>query len=107
MKRPPFKMLPSRHAVARYVGPDGRKVVRSARASYVWQWYVLVAIASGATDSVEIREDRRTTWHRVDYTHDEAYALIVEHYNVGTRRMVESHRRRRGLPVSTEVGSRS
>lgn len=88
-------MIPSKGAITRR-----GNLIRSGRASYVWQWYVLVPIACGvAPDGVEIRLERSKTWHRITYTPDEAYDLIIAHYNKGTRRTVESHRRKRGLPV--------
>ncbi len=101
MKRMPFKMKPSRYAQTRYVSPDGREQQMNARASYVWLWSVLVPLACGTATSVEIRETglRKGPWHLIDYTSDEAYALIVEHYNPGTKRLVDSHRRKRGLSV--------
>lgn len=105
MKRAPFKMLPHRQAQTR-TRRDGRPPMgRGGRASYCWQWNVLVPIACGtAPYGVEIRlagtPDRQHPWHLIDYTPDEAYALIREHYNAGTKRLVDGHRRRRGLTVA-------
>lgn len=102
MKRPPFKMVPSRYAVARHAAPDGRVRPLTGRASFVWQWGVLIPIAAGtAPRGVEIRETglRQGPWHLIDYTEAEAYELIRKHYRPGTVRLVESHRRKRGLPV--------
>lgn len=103
MKRPPFQMVTHRSAMTRRSVPGHRPMIRGARASYCWQWFVLVPIACGAApDGVEIRLSgsrggREHPWYLIDYTPDEAYRLICRHYPAGTRKLVESHRARRGL----------
>lgn len=99
MKRPPFDVSGPRGAQARRAG--GRTI--TGRASFVWLHGVIVPIACGvADDGVEIR--RRSPdgpWHRITYTPDEAYRLLVDRYPMqgGLRRKVEAFRRRNGLEV--------
>lgn len=94
MKRAPFK-LDGRHG-AQARRPGGRLL--SARRSFVWLHGVIVPIACGL-EGVEIRKDSNSPWHRITYTPDEAYALLLTHYPMqrGLRRQVEMHRRRRGI----------
>jgi hypothetical protein len=117
MKRMPFKMLPHRTAQSRYFWREihggkvmdsskVRKSLRSGRAHFIWMQYVLIPLACGVTDSVEIRESRGGRgygpWHTITYTPDEAYARLMEFSGLqraSMKRLVESHRRKRGMPM--------
>lgn len=95
MKKPPFKMLPSRYAAARR--PGGRPL--SGRASYVWLYGVLVPAALGAK-GIEIRRKQPDgPWHEITLTESEAYEQLKAHYplNKGLHRTVDLHREKRGL----------
>lgn len=105
----PFRMLPSTRADARYTFVDSRgkeqKIVRSGRASFVWQRSVLLTLATGVADSVEIRWSRgpkHGPWHTITGA-DDAYRQVLDHYplqRAGLKRIMDNHRRRRGLPIA-------
>lgn len=84
MTRPPFKMLPSRRARARWAR-DGRKTSRAGRASYVWEWSVLAVLACGNVDgeTVEVALDdgSRFVWHRITMNPEEALEALREWYD--------------------------
>lgn len=97
MKRPPFKLRTDRAAQSRR--PDG-SMLRSGRSTFIYETYVLLPIACGtAPQGIDIRIGPGHPWHRIDLTHDEAYAIVREKCRTGLVRQAESHRRRRGLPV--------
>lgn len=104
----PFKMLPHRHAQSRYLSMDKRlgrerESLHSGRAHFIWMQYVLVPLACGVTEAVEIRENRgreRGPWHTITYTPDEAYALLMEFSGLqraSMKRLVATHRRKRDM----------
>ena len=103
MKRPPFKMLPSRGAALRR---DGKHVV-SGRASFVWETYLLNR-ASGVPGEYEIRRgENGSPWHRLDWSiEDGEEALLLWGFLKAhrTQRVMRCQKRRRaraerGLPV--------
>jgi len=94
-------MRASRGAQARRRLAGGGEIVRSARASYVWLWYVLLPIACGlAPDGVEVRMTSPSgPWHRVTATPDEALDEIRATYplqRVTLERIAARHRSRIG-----------
>jgi len=105
VKRPPFKMLPSRQAS---LSCDG-KFVCGGRASYVWETFLMRRIAGVPGDYVI--SARGTKKHRLDWTIEEAEAEMVNDRQPNHMRKVFSERRlqrgrqtraareRRGLPV--------
>lgn len=99
----PFKIAGFKWAQARRPSTDPRSpkpVLLSGRAVHVWLHGVIVPIACGlAPEGVEIRKSHDSPWHLIDYTPDEAYALLVEHYPMqrGLRQKVDAHRKRNGL----------
>lgn len=92
MKRPPFKLLGSRHAQSRR--PGGRII--DGRSTFVWLHGVLIPLAIGYDGPIQIR--RRSPdgpWHTITYTPDEALALIEEHYplqRASLIRVIMTHR---------------
>jgi hypothetical protein len=106
--RPPFKMLPNRTAQARYTWTDSHgkqhNSLHSGRAHFIWYQYVLIPLACGVTNEVEIRTSLgrdRGPWHKVRFTPDEAQAWIEDGYplaRVKARRLIASQRAKRGLP---------
>jgi hypothetical protein len=108
MPRQPFRMLGSTHADVRFTWTDNRgkrlEEVRSGRASFVWLHYVLLKLACGTTDSVEIRWGRGRShgpWHTITGS-DDAYRQVLDHYRLQRRalkRIMDNHRARRGLEV--------
>jgi hypothetical protein len=108
MPKQPFRMLGSTHADARFTWTDSRgvtkTVVRSGRSSFVWLYYVLMKLACGTTDSVEIRWGRGRNhgpWHAITGA-DDAYRQVLDHYPIqraGLKRIMDNHRRKRGMEV--------
>lgn len=102
--RQPFKMTAGRHAQSRYTFIDSKGKERhshkSGRASFVWLHGVLIPLACGVTDQVEVSQGRGAPWHKVT-GQDDAYRQIMDHYPMqpGIKRLVRSHRTRRGLPL--------
>lgn len=106
MKRPPFKMLPSRQAT---LTCDGKHVV-SGRASFVWENFLLRRI-SGVPGAYEISA-RNTKKHRLDWTPEEARLYVLEtaaqHHRtirvlaarkIARALVTRAARQTRGLPV--------
>lgn len=102
VERPPFKMLSNRGAQTRYTWVDSkgveRQAIKSGRASYVWLHAVLIPLAIGQTNEVEIRRTPDGPWHKVTGC-DEAYQQIMDHYKLMTamKRMVRRRRQAKGM----------
>lgn len=104
LPRQPFQMRGNRRAQARYTFIDSkgveRKVLKSGRASYVWLHAVLIPLACGVTESVEIRMDAPKTgpWHTITGA-DDAYAQLLAYYPMmrATKRMVARRRAQKGM----------
>lgn len=100
MRRPPFKMLPSRRAVLRV---DGKFVV-GGRASFVWETY-LMRRAAGVPGDHEIRLGQNGKWHRLTWSIEEADEALGSWGIFGSRRQerarrTRAERARRGLAVA-------
>jgi hypothetical protein len=101
MRRPPFLMKTSRHAVLRC---DGRFIV-GGRASFVWETFLERRVA-GVPGAHEIRRDgNENPWHRLDWTIEEATEALLHWGSFGPRRVKRLEKSRasraaRGLEVA-------
>lgn len=87
MKRPPFKILPSRGGTYRR---DGKFIV-GGRLSFCWENLVL-AIASGIKGVHEIRRENGK-WYQIELTIEEAEQALDPKGDFFGRRRVERARR--------------
>ncbi len=101
MKRPPFKMLPSRNGAV--LRRDG-KFVKAGRASFVWETF-LMSRAAGVPGVYEVRLNAGP-WHRLTWTIEEAEERLAAESKMFGKNKIDRCRRtrdaraRRGLEVA-------